>query len=48
MIIRFDMDCVKVPKIGSIPVFIGLSLREFIQPIGVKMAERKSLKDIDS
>jgi hypothetical protein len=40
------MDCVKIPKIGSIPVFIGLSLREFIRQIGVKMAEKKNLKDI--
>jgi len=46
MIIRFDMDCVKIPKIGSILVFIGLLLREFIRQIGVKMAERKNLKDI--
>ena len=46
MIIRLDMDCVKIPKIGSILVFIGLLLMEFIQPIGVKIAERKNLKDI--
>jgi len=40
------MDCVKIPKIGSILVFIGLLLREFIRLIGEGMAERKNLKDI--
>jgi hypothetical protein len=40
------MDCVKIPKIGSILVFIGLLLREFIRLIGEGMAERKNLKDL--
>ena len=42
------MDCVKIPKIGRILVFIGLSLREFIQVIGVQMAEKKNLKGIET
>jgi hypothetical protein len=39
------MDCVKIPKIGSILVFIGLLLREFIRLIGEGMAERKNQRD---
>jgi hypothetical protein len=45
IIIQFDMDCVKIPKIGSILVFIGLLLREFIRLIGEGMAERKNQRD---
>ena len=40
-IIRFDMDYVKILKIGSTLAFIGLLLRAFIQPIEEGMAEKK-------
>ncbi len=46
MIIQSDMDCVKILKIGSILVFIALSLKEFIQPIGVEEKEKKNLKEL--
>ena len=45
MIIQFDMDCVKIPKIGSTLQFIGLLLREFIRKIGEGMERKKNHRE---
>jgi len=46
MIILCDMVYAKIPRIGHIPVFIVLLLREFILLIGVRGKERKNLQAV--